>query len=161
VTLIAVIGAWYGYTILKDARHETDVARQEAIQLQRQLSSANVVVNDEISKTAARYLQLKGVVKSQKQPVSGAHVVASLETNVPGDCAPPVCTRDDTTSEGEFLLDLTKIHALKDDEIVLHVTAPEFDAFSKRVKLDVRAIDSGVPAHTVYLTRAHSAGPQQ
>ena len=158
VTLIAFIGALYGYTLLRDARREVEAASQQVIQLQRDLSGANDVVNDEVSKTAARYLQLKGVVKWREQPVLGAHIVASLETNVPGDCAPPVCTRDDTTSEGEFLLDLTKIGALKDDDIVLHVTAPEFDTFSKRVKLDVRAIDSGVPAHTVSLTRARSAG---
>jgi len=153
VAIIAVTGAFYARSLVENANQVAEDALNEVARLKTDLSGANEVVNVEVSKTAARYLQLKGVVKWQEKPVNGAHVIASLQSNVPADCEPPVCSHDDTTSAGEFLLDLTKIAAKKDDDIVLRVSAPEFEPFSKRVKLDVRAIDVSVPAHTVDLTR--------
>ena len=153
VAIIAVTGAFYARSLVENANQAANDALSQVEKLKSDLSGANEVVNVEVSKTAARYLQLKGVVNWQQKPVNGAHVIASLQSNVPADCEPPVCSHDETTTAGEFLLDLTKIGALKDDDIVLRVSAPDFEPFSKRVKLDVRAIDVSVPAHTVDLTR--------
>ena len=156
VVIVAVTGAFYARSLVDNANQVADDAFSQVAKLKSDLSGANEVVNVEVSKTAARYLQLKGVVKWQQKPVNGAQVIASLQSNVPADCEPPVCLHDETTTAGEFLLDLTKIGALKDDDIVLRVSAPDFEPFSKRVKVDVRAIDVSVPAHTVDLTRRRS-----
>ena len=161
IAIVALIGAVYAKSLVdaanratEDATRQADAARKQTAKLESELSGANEVVNEEVSKTAARYLQLKGVVTWRDKPVEGAHVVASLQKAAAEGCAPPDCIADETTSDGRFLLDLTKIGAIKDDEILLRVTAPDFDAFSRRVKLDVRAIDVAVPAHIVALTRA-------
>lgn len=165
IALVAMVGGLYAWSAIgaanraaEDANRAAEEARQHAAKLESDLSGANDVVNEEVSRTAARYLQLKGVVTWRDEPIEGARVVASLKTAADG-CGPPDCVADETTSDGRFLLDLTKIGAIKDDEILLRVTAPDFDAFSRRVKLDVRAIDVAVPAHIVALTRARPGGP--
>lgn len=129
--------------------------RSQVEELNRKLdevqASANEAVNEEISRTAARYLILRGVVESGQRPVAKARVAASWESDALPDCEAPKCTFQSTTSAGEFKLDLTKIRAQNGDDIVLTVTAPGFEVFTKQVRVDVRAIDVGVPSHIVAL----------
>ncbi len=122
-------------------------------QLKEAATQAIEAVNEEVSRTAAGYLVLKGRVESSQGPVSRARVVASLEPNPDDNCKEPDCTSDNTDSAGEFLLNLTKIYAKDEDHIILSVMSDGFDPFTKRVRLDVRAIDVTVPAQTVTLQK--------
>ena len=137
----------------QEAEARAGTAEEE---LKSLLTGANEAVNEEVSRTAARFLILKGVVLAGGKPIEGARVVASLDPEASPTCSEPDCTSQRTTSAGEFRLDLTRIRAQNGDDIVLIVTAEGFRPFSKQVRVDVRAIDVGVPAHTVALTPAGS-----
>lgn len=153
---IAIAGlVIYGNSLVTRANRAADEARQRAVALEGELkkavTGANEAMNEELSRTAARYLILKGVVMAGQTPIPRARVVASLESDVPANCGEPACTFQNTTSAGEFRLNLTKIYAQNGDDIVLTVTAPGFEVFTKQVRVDVRAMDVGVPGHTVTL----------
>jgi hypothetical protein len=163
IAAAAVVGAWfYGNTRAEDARREaTDEAQRRIHELEVALSGANDVVNDEVSKTAARYLVLKGVVSSQGRPIAGARVMASHNPEMGSSCDPPECTHDVTTTEGQFRLDLTRIRAQNGDDIRLSVSAQGFELFSNLVTLDVRAMAATATAHKVDLRPARPPiGPQ-
>ena len=147
--------ALYGSTRLTESRRGTDAARQEIAALTGQLTRTKndyiEAMNEEVSRVASRYLVLKGVVLSRGRPVPRAKVFASLKTGVSADCEEPSCTSAITTSAGEFRLDLARIEAQNGDDVLLSVVAPGFELFTKNVHVDVRAMDVGLPAHTVTL----------
>lgn len=153
---VAVIAAaLYISARLTEARRAVETARQEhAEQLTRTRTEYIEAMNEEVSRTASRYLILKGVVLSRQQPVARARVLASLSAEVGPTCEEPVCTSGITTSAGEFRLDLARIQAQNGDDVLLSVLAPGFEAFTKNVRVDVRAMDVGLPAHTVALRPA-------
>jgi hypothetical protein len=140
----------YGSVRVRESQQRAEALQQA---LDQQQAGANEAWNEELSRTAARYLILKGVVLAGQKPIANARVAASLDVEASPTCEAPDCTWQRTTSAGEFRLDLTKIRAQNGDDIVLSVSAPGFQSFSKQVRVDVRAIDSAVPAHTVALTR--------
>jgi hypothetical protein len=138
----------------------TDEAQARISELEDKLRAANVFVNDEVAKTAARYLVLKGVVLSDagRRPIGGARVMASLNTDVGAACDPPDCIHDTTTTEGQFRLDLTQIGARSGDDIRLSVSAAGFEVSSRLITLDVRAMDGTTTAHTVTIKPARNPG---
>ena len=69
-------------------------------------------------------------------------------------CQEPACTKKTTTTEGEFTIDLTRIQATKDDNVVLSVVAPGFTFFSKEIEVDVRAMDKRTTPQNVALVAA-------
>jgi TIR domain len=122
-------------------------------QLAQMRGTANVTLNDEAVRTAARYLILKGTVVSGNNPVRNATVMASRDKQVKdaAACQRPECTSDETTVEGEFLIDLTRILVQNGDDIVLSVVAPGFDFYSQHINVDVRAMDAGEAPHKIKL----------
>jgi hypothetical protein len=163
IAVVAPVVAWFLSTakVQNAARAAANEAQQRIAELETALNGANDVVNDEVSRTAARFLVLKGVVLSDDQPVANARVTASLNADPGAECVEPVCTHSLTTTDGGFRLDLTKIRAQNGDDILLKVAAEGFDPVSKLVKLDVRAMDSASPAQTVGLKPARNPiGPQ-
>jgi hypothetical protein len=118
--------------------------------------------NDDFGAVAARYLILRGTVMSGAGPVEGATVMASRlnEVRESAACQEPDCTWVNTRTEGEFLLDLTRIRVDNGDDIVLSVVAPDFRFFSQNVKVDVRAADVRLaPSHMVKLTPQKTSAP--
>jgi hypothetical protein len=119
------------------------------------INDATQTVNEELSRNAAKYLILKGVVSDpSRRPIARARVMASHSSEPPEECAEPDCTSGPTDSAGEFRLDLSKIRAENGDDIVLVVEAPGFESFTKRVRVDVRAIEVNLPGHLVTLKKA-------
>jgi len=111
--------------------------------------------NDEISRSVARFLKLKGRVTSTAGGVHGATVmVARAEVQVPAKCLEPDCTQDGTTTEGEFTIDLTRIQASNGDRVVLSVFKEGFAFISKALAVDVRAMDQGTAPQSVMLSMA-------
>ena len=159
VAAAALIGvAFYSGWLIKQSERAVEEAGRRISDLEDQLTraanDANQAVNDEVSRTAARYLILKGVVTDpSRQPIARARVLASLSSEPAKECSEPDCTWEPTDSAGEFRIDLTKIRAQNGDDIVLLVVAQGFEPFTKRVRVDVRAIDVGVPAHSVTLRK--------
>jgi hypothetical protein len=125
--------------------------------------SIDAALNAEVVRTAARFLVLRGTVLAGEQPVQGASVMASRDNEVrnPADCLEPQCTLRRTTSDGEFLIDLTRIQAQNGDDIVMSVDAPGFAFFSRNLKVDVRAVDVRVPTYFVKLSSAPEGGSPQ
>jgi hypothetical protein len=163
LAIAAPIAAWfYSASRVEHFAREAAVEAQGRItELESALASANDVVNDEVSRTAARYLVLKGLVMFGQQPIANAEVRASAGVPTAGECAAPDCTSDRTTSAGEFVLDLTRIKAQNGDDIRVSVNADGFKPFSKLVRVDVRAMDVAVPAQSVALERSSlPTGPQ-
>ena len=163
--LAVVAVALYNGMQLAEARRTAEAAQQQVATLNEELTKTRTdyieAMNEEVSRTASRYLILKGVVMSAQQPVARATVTASLRADVGADCEEPECTSGITTSLGEFRLDLASIQAQNGDDVLLTVMAPGFEVFTKNVRLDVRAMDVGLPAHTVALRPAGaSPGPQ-
>jgi TIR domain len=157
------VAAWYysAARVGEVGRAAAAEAQRRIAELEAALTNANDVVNDEVTRTAARYLVLKGIVMSGPQPVANAQVRASASATSSGECAAPDCTSDLTTTAGEFVLDLTKIRAQNGDDIRLSVTAEGFKLFSKLVRVDVRAMDVAVPAQSVDLEPSRiPIGPQ-
>jgi hypothetical protein len=159
--LLVVVAAFSAWQRIQQLQDELGSAWQRIQQSQDELgeilAGANQTVNEEVARTAARYLLLKGVVVSGQTPIPRATVMATLNENLGADetCEEPECTERVTTSEGEFLLDLTRIQARNGDHILLTVKAPPgFEDFSKQVRVDVRAMDVSVPAQTVALRPA-------
>jgi hypothetical protein len=111
--------------------------------------------NDEMFKSAAKYLKLKGRVTTATGGVHGATVMVSRdEVEDPAKCEEPDCTKAITTTEGEFTIDLTKIKANNGDSVVLSVIRPGFAFFSKALEVDVRAMDQGTAPQSVVLAAA-------
>ena len=159
VATALVVATWaYGNMRVRESQQALAAGEQRVAALQKELeeqqAGANEAWNEELSRTAARYLVLKGVVLAAQKPIPNARVAASFDAEVSSACEEPACTWQRTTSAGEFRLDLTKIRAQNGDDIVLSVSAPGFQSFSKQVRVDVRAIDSAVPAQSVALMRA-------
>lgn len=158
VMLLSLAGLW-AFNARRLASAERRAAEAEAQQqvLQTQLTeviaAANEAVNEEISRTAARFLVLKGVVLHGGEPVSQATVFVSRERPDSG-CGPPDCESDTTTTAGEFRLDLTRIQAQNGEDVLLSVMAPGYQMFSKQVRVDVRAMDVALPAQVVALSPA-------
>jgi len=162
--LAVVAVALYNGMQLAEARRTAEAAQQQLATLNGELTKTRTdyieAMNEEVSRTASRYLILKGVVMSAQQPVVHATVTASLSA-VGADCEEPECTSGITTSLGEFRLDLARIQAQNGDDVLLSVMKPGFEVFTKNVRVDVRAMDVGLPAHTVALRPAGvSPGPQ-
>jgi hypothetical protein len=157
VSAAAVIAiALYSTWLVGQSRTAVDEARRQIGELENQLTNAindaNQAVNEELSRNAAKYLILKGVVTdANRRPVAKARVVASLSSEPPTECVEPDCTWEPTDSAGEFRIDLSKIRAQNGDDIVLLVAAPGFESFTKRVRVDVRAIEVNLPGHLVTL----------
>ncbi len=133
----------YGSTRAVPVPHDDLAAEAAAIQQ----------LNDAQASIAGTFLVLKGRVISGQTPVHGAEVMASLDGEVqdPSGCIEPQCTKRSTTTEGEFSLNLTKIHARNGDPVVLSVVRPGFAFFSKELRVDVRAMDAGTAPQTVAL----------
>jgi hypothetical protein len=129
--------------------------RQAAAAARGELSETrdrlNLATATQLDQVLSEYLVLRGVVESSTGPVSGAVVTASRNASPTSDCAEPDCTSDKTTSEGEFRLDLTRIAAVNRDDVLLTVRARGFEGYSKNVRVDVRAMDVGLPAQRVPL----------
>jgi hypothetical protein len=81
-------------------------------------------------------------------------MVARQEIHDPSQCQEPDCTRKDSTSEGEFTIDLTKIQANNHDSVTMSVVKTGFAFYSKEVRLDVRATDVRTSPQTVVLAAA-------
>jgi hypothetical protein len=156
IAAVAVVAvAVYGQTQLARARADVVVLNERLARTQERYNEA---MNEELSRTASRYLVLKGIVNSGQQPVARARVVATQEPDPPPDCREPVCTSALTTSAGEFRLELARILAQDGEDVLLTVQAPGYEEFTKNVRLDVRAMDVGLPAHVVALRRVGPAG---
>ena len=120
---------------------------------------ASIACNDAVTKTAAGFLVLKGRVTARQNAVHGAMVmVARKEIQDPKDCqeAEPrsSCVGRTTTTGGEFTIDLTRIQARRDEDLVLSVVKPGLGFFSRGIKLDVRAMDVGTAPLQVELSPA-------
>lgn len=114
-------------------------------------------LNEILAKNAARFLVLKGRVVSGVQAVHSATVMASREeVQDPSGCQEPKCTKANTTTEGQFTLELTKINATNGDRIILSVTKPGFAFFSSELDVDVRAMDAATAPQSVALVTALS-----
>jgi hypothetical protein len=106
-------------------------------------------------RTAQQFLVLNGIVSSDQGPVAGASVMASRqEVRDPSGCHEPDCTWRDSTTEGEFTIDLTKIQANNHDSITLSIVKPGFAFYSKEVQLNVRVTDGRTAPQTVVLAAA-------
>jgi hypothetical protein len=157
VAAAAVVAiAFYSGWLVRQSRTAVDEARQQIDELENKLTNAvndaNQAVNEELSRSVAKYLILKGVVTdSSRRPVPKARVIASLSSEPPKECIEPDCTWEPTDSAGEFRIDLSKIRAQNGDDIVLLVEARGFEAFTKRVRVDVRAVEVNLPGHMVTL----------
>lgn len=112
-------------------------------------------LNEARVKTAQQYMVLNGIVSSGRGPVQGATVMAARqEVHDPSACHEPDCTVRDSTSEGEFTIDLTKIQANNHDSITLSIVKPGFAFYSKEVQLNVRVTDGRTAPQTVVLAAA-------
>jgi hypothetical protein len=142
---VGVYGAWRVADLKKQLSDAATQADRAVADLKEQLSEAATqaieAVNEEVSRTAGSYLVLNGKVVSKGGPVFRARVIASFQSNADFDCKEPDCTSDHTDAAGEFLLNLTKISAKKEDQIVLSVFSDGFQPYFKRVKVDVGVID--------------------
>lgn len=160
VAAAAVIGtALYSGWLVRQSGSAVEEARRQIGELENKLTNAindaTQTVNEELSRNAAKYLVLKGVVSDpSRRPVARARVIASHSSEPPQECAEPDCTWGPTDSTGEFRIDLSKIRAENGDDIVLLVEAPGFESFTKRVRVDVRAIEVNLPGHLVTLKKA-------
>ena len=113
--------------------------------------------NEDFAKTAAKFLKMKGKVKSAQSAVQGATVMVSpREKKDPSTCQEPDCTMTTTTSKGEFVLDLTKIKVSNDETVVISVVAPEYAFYSENFDVDVRATNQGDAPLVVTLSVAPS-----
>jgi hypothetical protein len=149
IAAAAVVGVLVSSGVrLASARAETVAVRDELARTKFEYTEA---MNRQLAETASQYLVLKGVVRSGTRPIPGAIVTASQEVSPSPGCEEPLCTSFKTTSAGEFILDLSRIQVQNRDDVLLVVRAPGFEAFSKHVNVDVRAMDVGLPAHTVDL----------
>jgi predicted small secreted protein len=164
---VAIAGAalLYGHALLRSAQADNENLRDTIAGLNDQLANVQgryvEAMNEELSRTASRFLVLKGVVTSGQEPVAGARVVASQLSDPPDDCQEPVCTAARTTSDGEFRLELARIQAQNGEDVLLTVHAPGFQEFTKNLRVDVRAMDVGLPAHKVALRRTGTTGGHQ
>src|SRR5690606_17633559 len=72
-----------------------------------------MALNEALAANAARYLVLKGRVTSGQDAVHGATVMVARdgERADPDNCVEPECTKRNTTTDGEFSIDLTRIQA--------------------------------------------------
>ena len=112
-------------------------------------------LNEAQVRTAQQFLVLNGVVSSDHGAVAGATVMASRqEVHDSSACHEPDCTWRDSTTEGEFTIDLTKIQANNHDSITLSIVKPGFAFYSKEVQLNVRVTDGRTAPQTVVLAPA-------
>jgi hypothetical protein len=113
---------------------------------------ALVNYNSSITNDVGRFFVVKGHVMSKQGAVHNAVVMVSLnEVQEPSKCQEPDCTKDNTTTEGEFTLVLTKIKATDGDRVVVSVAKPGFAFFSRELDVDVRATDAGTAPQTLML----------
>ena len=79
------------------------------------------------------------------KPIAGAIVMASKDQSVREEsaCRLPDCTHVKTFSNGEFSIDLSRISAVKEDQITLTVKKEGFETVSDSVRVDCAPWMSG------------------
>ena len=135
---------------------------------QKVKDDATVEANQKQVQAAARFLKWEGQLLSSGLPPAGAPLVVPepciesaqkgpgqavianavvLAWNSPAEevkadpasCLAPKCTRDTTSGNGRFEIDLAKINVNKGDSIVLLVKPPQLDWISCRLNINVNA----------------------
>jgi hypothetical protein len=128
--VILAAGGMFGYSEYTDATVEAEVTCADSL-------------NTQAVVTASRYLVLRGKVEAGGQFIQAATVMASRDTprRASAPCVEPLCSSEQTDSDGDFAIDLTKIKARNGDDIILSVEKQGVGYVTDRVTVDVRAID--------------------